>query len=121
MISWQLHNGFERDFKKLAKKQCGLEEGLAVLKKLLNRQFDSECQAAVIAPGKIHHIKTDDLGWEIWKVEMMVKGLRPNQWPRVWFAVKGDTITFLAIRSHVDNYENNEMDALAEERYGEVE
>lgn len=121
MVSWQSHNGFERDFKRLIKKQRGLDDGFTALKKLLSKQFDPNCPMTVIAPGKIHHVKTDDSGWEIWKVEMMVKGLRPNQCPRVWFAVKGDTITFLVIGSHVDNYENNGMDALAEERYGEVE
>jgi len=50
----------------------------------------------------------------------MVEGLRPGQWPRVWFSIKGDTITFLVIKSHVDNYDNNTEDLIAQDRYNDI-
>ena len=50
-----------------------------------------------------------------WKVELVVpnSGLRPNQYPRAWFAVKGTNIAFLCISSHIDNYNDAQMDKIA--------
>jgi hypothetical protein len=45
---------------------------------------------------------------------MAVKGLRQNQSPRIWFAIMGDTLAFLSMRTHIDNYDDNEVDAIAE-------
>jgi hypothetical protein len=53
--------------------------------------------------------------WTLWKVELVLpkSGLRPNQFPRMWFAVKGAEIALLVIASHMDNYRDNDMDELA--------
>jgi len=51
---------------------------------------------------------------------MVVKDLRPNQFPRVWFALQPSLISFLAIRSHVDNYDDNTVNGQAEERFDEL-
>lgn len=60
----------------------------------------------VIGPAKLHRVTQNDI-WTIWKVEMVVpkSGLRPNQFPRVWFVVQGDTIAFLCIALHTENKE----------------
>lgn len=118
-MNWQQHNAFQTEFKKLSRKQRDLEKSFSALKKLLAVQFATQ-PSQVIAPGKIHRIYSDDTGWELWKVEMFIKDLRPNQWPRVWFSVSGATITFLAIASHTSNYNNNTMDQLALSRHDDV-
>ena len=53
--------------------------------------------------------------WTMWKTELPIleSGLRPNQYPRVWFAQSGDIIAFLCISSHIDNYNDEEMNQLA--------
>jgi hypothetical protein len=67
-----------------------------------------------IAPAKIHRI-TQSQTWAVWKVEMVIpgSGLRPNQWPRVWFVVEGDSIAFLKVASHTENYNNVECERVA--------
>jgi hypothetical protein len=51
----------------------------------------------------------------MWKVELVIpdSGLRPNQYPRMWFAVKGAIIAFLCISTHIDNYKDDEINQLA--------
>lgn len=117
---WQEHNGFKSEYKKFSKKQPKVDEYFHKLKKLLDKQFDPCNPIDVIAPGKIHHITTTETGIEFWKVEMLVERLRPNQWPRIWFAVKGNTITFLVIKSHTENYDNNIEDLIAQNRYDDI-
>lgn len=117
MIQWQQHNSYLGEFKKIAKKQRGLEEGFIKLKKLLDVYFDPiNPDTNVIASGKIHQI-ADYAEWGLWKVEVMIVGLKPNLWPRVWFAVHGNTITFLAIKMHNSNYDDNEIEKIALERF----
>lgn len=116
-MRWQQTNGFELEFKKISKKQRGLDSGFEKAKRLLACYFDpASPNRTVIAPGKIHRI-TDYIDWEFWKLEVMVVGLKPSLWPRVWFAVSGDAITFLAIAMHNSNYTDAEIERLALERY----
>jgi len=72
-------------------------------------------------PAKLHRITQNDV-WTLWKVELVVpkSGLRPNQYPRLWFAVKGVNIAFLCIGSHIDNYRDGDMDRLALSRLGDI-
>lgn len=116
---WQTHDSFDKDIKKLRKNYPQIDKSLAATRRLLERQFHPTSPEAIIGPGKIHRV-TQNQTWEIWKFEMLVAGLRPNQWPRIWFAVSGDTITFLVANSHVNNYDNNECDLLAVERYSDI-
>ena len=46
-------------------------------------------------------------------MELAVKGIKPNQSPRIWFVVQGSNVAFLCAKSHIDNYNNNEVDRLA--------
>lgn len=109
---WLEHDAFSREFKQFCKKQRTAEAGFKAVKKLLAKQFDPNNPLEIIAPGKIHRVYQSQT-WEIWKVEMLVAGLRPNQWPRIWFVVNGNEITFLTKGSHVENYSDNEKDRLA--------
>lgn len=114
-MQWLAHEAFENDLKKLRKKYPGVEDGLKKIKKLLAVQFDPIDPKEVIAPAKIHRRHQNAI-WELWKVEVIVVGLKPNQWPRVWFVVSGSTITFLTVGSHTQNYDDNTMDRIALER-----
>lgn len=88
---------------------------MSSVQKLLSVQFDPENPRQAIAPGKLHRLKESDM-WSLWKIEVMVVGLRPNQWPRVWFLRYGAAIIFLASASHTQNYDDNEMERLALDR-----
>lgn len=116
---WLEHDSFVREFKKFSKKFPGVIPGLEAVKKLLNTQFDPTNPREIIAPGKIHRVQQNAV-WELWKIETIVQGLKPNQWPRVWFVVSGNTVTFLVICTHIDNYDNNEMDRLALTRMSDL-
>lgn len=108
------HDDFASEFKKIAKKVKALEDGLNKVKRLLEKQFDPTEPEEVIAPGKIHRVHQNTV-WALWKLELVLpgSGLRPNQWPRVWFVVSGNKIVFVCIVSHVQNYDNNVVDRLA--------
>jgi hypothetical protein len=113
-ISFSEHQAFAREIKAIQKKlKTGV--GLESVKKLLAAHFDTEDPKQAIAPGKLHHIKTSDI-WSLWKVEVFATGLKPNQWPRVWFLRSGSAITFLVCASHTQNYDDNEMERLALDR-----
>lgn len=118
---WQEHDGFVKELKKICGKYPQVKDGIARVKKLLAVQFDPTKPDAVIAPGKIHRVR-GDITWEVWKVEVLLpkSGLRPNQWPRMWFAVSGETITLLAVVTHMDNYDNNDIDRLALARLSDI-
>ena len=119
-MQWQEHPNFQKEYAKLARKQRGLDFGYQAAKKLLEQQFNPINPKAIITTGKLHRLTVYDSGVSFWKFEVMVKGLRPGQWPRMWFAVNGTTITFLAVASHTDNYDNNTIDRLALSRYDEI-
>lgn len=114
-MQWLEHEAFGRELKKLKKKYPGVGDGLEKIKRLLAVQFDPNDPKEVIAPAKIHRLHQNAI-WEMWKVEVLVAGLKPNQWPRVWFVVSGSTVTFLTLGSHTQNYDDNAMDRIALER-----
>lgn len=111
------HDQFSGELKQLVKKYPGTTAGLSAVERLLEKQFDPTSPDEVIAPGKIHRIHQNAI-WSLWKVEMAVpgSGLRPSQWPRMWFAVSGDKIVLLTIVSHTQNYDDNTIDKIAIER-----
>ena len=115
------HNDFRKDLKPIQKKHQGIGKGLDSIKLLLAKQFDPLDRLEVIGPSKINRV-LETPTWEIWKVEVAVpgSGLRPSQWPRVWFVVSGANITFLAIAMHGDNYADNRITALAKTRATDI-
>jgi hypothetical protein len=84
-------------------------------------QFNPINPKQIIAPAKLHRILQNET-WAIWKIELVVpnSGLRPNQFPRMWFAVKGSVIALLCIATHVDNYDDGERTRLAKERITDI-
>lgn len=118
---YQTHDKFDKEIKKLTKSYRTTYDSLEDAKRLLKVQFHPTDPRAIIGPGKIHRV-TSNQTWEIWKLEVAMKksGLRPNQWPRVWFAISGDTITFLVASTHVNNYSDGQCDKFALDRYTEI-
>lgn len=81
MITWLPHNAYSRELKALRKTTRSIEKDIEKVKKLLIAHFYTEqTKGGVISPGKIHRITVgnDIAGRELWKVEVMVPGLRPN-------------------------------------------
>lgn len=116
---WRSHRSFEAEFKAIAKRQRDLDESFEAAKKLLGVQFDESDPRQVIAPAKIHRLCVSDV-YELWKIEVAVKHLRPSQFPRVWFSLQPNLISFLAIRSHVDNYSDDSVQRQAADRFNEL-
>lgn len=117
MIEVLYHSGFEKEITALKQRFAKFEEGLEIFKRLCQDQFHPTQPKKVIAPGKLHRITHND-NYTLWKIELVVpkSNLRPNQYPRMWFAVKGAIIVFLCIATHIDNYNDGEMDRIAVSR-----
>jgi hypothetical protein len=118
MLDFISHPSFEKEAAKL-KRRFYLDKGLQSFQRLCEVQFNPTNPQQVIAPAKLHRVTQNDL-WSIWKIELVVPGLRPNQFPRLWFAVKGSNIAFLCIASHVDNYSDNQMNQVAVGRINDI-
>lgn len=112
MFNFIEHSVFADEYKKFNSKYF-IDKSLKSLKLILAKQFNPDSPQLVIGPGKIHRVKTCD-SCDIWKVEMAVPGLRSNQSPRIWFAISGTRLSFLTIKTHIDNYSDNDVNKLAE-------
>jgi len=114
MIQFLYHDGIHKEIAALERRFRTIRDGLSAFERLCEVQFNPTSPRQVIAPAKIHRITQNDI-WTLWKIELVVpnSGLRPNQWPRMWFVVKGAIIAFLCVSSHVDNYNDEEMNRLA--------
>lgn len=117
MIEFFYHDGIQKEVASFERRFRTIRDGIAVFERLCKVQFNPTEPQQVIAPAKLHRIKQNDI-WVIWKIELVVPnaGLRPNQYPRMWFAVKGANIAFLCMATHIDNYSDKEMDKLAMSR-----
>jgi hypothetical protein len=121
MIDFIYHDGIQKEISDLEKKFRTIRLGLSAFERLCSVQFNTENPQQVIAPAKLHRITQNNI-WSLWKAEVVVpnSGLRPNQWPRMWFGVKGSVIVFLCITSHIENYNDKEMDQLAISRLSDI-
>ena len=118
MLNFICHPSFEKEFSKL-KKRYQLNKGMESFQRLCEFQFHPINPQQVIAPAKLHRVTQNSL-WSIWKVELVVPGIKPNQFPRMWFSVKGSTIVFLCIVSHIDNYKDNQINQEAVTRVTDI-
>ena len=121
MIEFLYHDSFSKELDALSKRFHTIHDGLEKFKNLCEVQFHPVAPEQVIAPGKLHRINQND-SWSLWKIELLVpnSGLRPNQWPRMWFVVRGAYIGFLTIDSHVDNYSDDEVTHIALSRISDL-
>ena len=121
MIEFLYHDGIQKEIAALTRRFRTIREGFASFERLCEVQFNPTSPQQVVAPAKLHRITQNDL-WTLWKVELVIpnSGLRPNQWPRMWFVVKGAIIAFLCVSSHIDNYKDSKMDSLALSRISDL-
>jgi hypothetical protein len=118
MVKFIDHPSFEKEAAKLKRRFSFLDKALDAFKMLCEFQFHPLNPQQRIAPAKLHRVTQNEL-WSIWKIELAVPNLRPNQFPRVWFAVKGSN-AFLCIASHIDNYSDNQMNQAAVRRVTDI-
>ncbi len=121
MIEFLYHDGIQKEIAAQERRFRHIQEALRIFERLCEKQFDPTQPQQVISPAKLHRITQNDL-WTMWKIELVVpkSGLRPNQFPRMWFVVKGDIIAVLCLGSHADNYEDEERDRAAQERISDL-
>lgn len=89
------------------------DAGLESFKRICEVHFDPVNPKQVIAPAKLHRVKCF-ANFTIWKIELAIKNLRPNHFPRIWFAVRGAAVAFLCVATHIDNHNDNAMNKEAE-------
>lgn len=119
MLDFISHPSFEKEAAKLKRRFSFLDKALEAFKMLCEFQFHPLNPQQRIAPAKLHRVTQNELG-SIWKIELSVHNIRQNQSPRVWFAVRGSTIAFLCIATHMDNYSDNQMNQIAVGRINDI-
>lgn len=121
MIEFIYHAGIEKEIKTLERRHRNLKQGLRAFEKLCNVQFNPTNPQQVIAPSKLHRISHNN-AWSMWKIELVIpqSNLRPSQYPRMWFVVKGSVIALLCISTHIDNYNDNAVTAVALGRVSDI-
>ena len=114
MIEFLYHDGIQKEIAVLERRFRRTRDGFTAFERLSEVQFHPTNPKQIIAPAKLHRITQNDI-WTMWKVELVIpnSGLRPNQYPRMWFGVKGAVVAFLSISTHIDNYNDAEMDRTA--------
>ena len=114
MIEFLYHDGIQKEITILERRFRHIRDGLKAFRRLCEAQFHPTNPKQIIAPAKLHRITQNDV-WTMWKIELVIpnSGLRPNQYPRMWFAVRGAAIAFLCISTRIDNYNDAELDRLA--------
>lgn len=121
MIDFIYHPRLEKEIAGLERRFKNVQGALESFKRLCEVQFHPTNPQAVIAPAKLHRVTQNDT-WSLWKIELVIpgSGLRPNQFPRMWFAVQGSKMAFLCMGSHVDNYRDRDMDGEATDRLTDI-
>ena len=117
MIEFLYHDSIQNEIAVLERRFRCIRDGFAMFERLCEVQFHPTSPKQIIAPAKLHRI-TQNAIWAMWKVELVVpnSGLRPNQYPRMWFGVKGAVVAFLCLSTHIDNYNDMKINQLARSR-----
>ncbi len=117
MLNFVSHPRFEKESASIKRRFPFFDSGIESFKRICEVHFDPINPRQVFAPAKLHRIRCFE-NFTIWKIELAVKNLRPNQFPRIWFVVQGATIAFLCVATNIDNYNDNTMDKEAEKLAG---
>lgn len=119
MLNFVFHSHFEKEAASFKRRFHFFEAGVESFKRICEVHFDPINPKQVIAPAKLQRVRCFG-NLTIWKIELVVKNLRPNQFPRVWFAVRGATVVFLCVATHIDNHDDNMMNKQAEALVGSI-
>ncbi|MFH1170411.1 MAG: hypothetical protein V1704_02535 [Candidatus Vogelbacteria bacterium] len=117
MIEFLYHDGIKKEIAAFERRFGNVRKGLKSFELLCEVQFHPTEPKQIIAPAKLHRLTQNNI-WAMWKIELVIpkSNLRPNQYPRMWFVVKGAIIAFLCLATHIDNYDEQKMDYLAKSR-----
>lgn len=98
------------EFKSIAKKHRSFESDYSQSFTLLNMHLCEAKPQKPLGSKRLIHLHSGD-GFDVWKFHVMTKGLKPNQWPRMWVGVfhAADTLVPLRLGMHSDNYDDSEM------------
>ena len=121
MIEFIYHDALQKEIATLERRFKNIKDGLASFERLCQIHFDPINPKQIIAPAKLHRL-TQGNNWTLYKIELIIpnSGLRPNQWPRLWFAIQGTVIGLLCIATHVDNYNDENLKRLACARLSDI-
>lgn len=84
MLSFVVHPHFGKQAATLKRWFPFFDAGIESFKRICEVHFDPINPKQVIAPAKLHRVKSFE-SFTIWKIELAVKNLRPNQFPRLRF------------------------------------
>lgn len=95
-------------FKDIKKKHRTFGEDLEQALTLVNQQLCPKKSGKPLTSKHLTHLHDGD-GFQVWKFKVMVQGLRPGQWPRIWLGVAHDfdLIVPLVLDMHGNNYDDN--------------
>jgi hypothetical protein len=121
MIEFFYHDGIQKEIATFEGQFRTIREALAIFERLCNTQFNPTKPQQVIAPAKLHRVTQNDI-WTLWKIELVLpnSGLRPNQYPRMWFVVNGASIAVLCLATHINNYSDEKVNRLALSRVSDI-
>lgn len=95
--------------KKLQSKHPTFREDFKKAYTLLNNHLCVAKPTKPISPKRLTQLHHSD-DFEVWKYQVMVQGLRPNQWPRMWVGVirQVDLLVPLVLDAHQNNYNDSD-------------
>lgn len=103
---FSLHPSFSKELKKFLKKHHQNDGWLFHLQNLLTAHFEKK--TIRLPEKKLAQIgKVND--YELWKVLMVIGGIRKNQCPKVCFSKIDSEIIFLCFGTHIENYKTSEL------------
>lgn len=96
------------EFKEIKKKHRSFEGDLEKALTLVNQQLCPKKTGRPLTSKHLNHLH-DGEGFQVWKFQVMVQGLRPGQWPRVWLGVthEFELIVPLVLDMHGNNYDDS--------------
>jgi hypothetical protein len=119
-IAFGRHGGFEKEAKKFASKHPGFDSAMGQLERLLAQQFHPTAPRTLITPKNLHCIRKE-AECELWKMSCVATpGLRRAQMPRIYFYVRLKEIWFLCLGTHIENYDDDQLQRTAFTRMAEL-
>lgn len=113
------HECFLNEWKKFCKRFIEGNKAIIELEKLLIKHFESDFGPVIGSKSLYFVSETGDI--EMWKVHCAVRGLRKNQRPRIYFFQHSkNKLSFLCFGTHLDNYDDQKIRAIAIFRAKEI-
>lgn len=119
-ICFQCHPKFEDELGRLGRGHPTTNIDYKHLCKLLSLHFDPDNPVLSISPKNLKRVDNVGSNIRVYKVNMAIQGLSKGQSPRVYIWLETQTIWFLCMGTHVDNYDDSKLRELAKKRIMEL-